>query len=83
MIIFDIRSINIYEIANGSVSSFTDILKLKLLITYVSSFKGKEGYKENIELCNDKSEVGQKKKGIKRNIFCPLCAEVIAVDIYQ
>lgn len=28
MIIFDIRSINIYEIANGSISFFTNILKL-------------------------------------------------------
>lgn len=83
MIIFDIRSVNIYEIANGSFLSFTDILKFKLLITYVSSFKGKEGYQENIELSNDKNEVGQKKKEIKRNIFYPLCAEVIAVDMYQ
>lgn len=67
MIIFDIRSIHIYEIADGSISFFTNILKLKLLITYVSSFKGKEGYKENIKLSNDKNEVGQKKKEMKRN----------------
>lgn len=36
--------------------------KLKLLITYISSFKDKEGYKKNINRSNDKNELGQKKK---------------------
>lgn len=36
--------------------------QVKLLITYVSSFKGKEGYKENIKLSNDKKWGRSKEK---------------------
>lgn len=53
-----------------------------LLVFFFSSFKGKEGYKENIKLSKVKNEIGQKKI-IKRNILYPLCAEVMVVDIYQ
>lgn len=58
--------------------------KLKLLITHVLSFKGKESYKENIKLSNEKNELSQKKNNeAKKDTSCLLHTEVTVIDAYQ